>query len=186
MQFLKLPDDESMEASVLSIQIETAQNDVEEKNFVARKKIIKYDDVMNGQRMMIYEQRNRVLHGEDLAEDIREEWLPQVISNVVSDYTVSESADDWELGEPVTAMETIYGHGVADRELKGLDRGQMVQGFRADARAAAPRGWAQPVGEETGPRGPPRWSPHPARPPGANVHRIQPRSPEAPLHVPSS
>jgi preprotein translocase subunit SecA len=133
MERFKLPDDQPMEASILSRQIENAQKKVEEQNFVARKNVLKYDDVMNVQRMVIYEQRNRVLHGEDLAEDIREEWLPEVISNVVSDYTVSEATEEWELGELVNAMEAIYGTGVAEEELKGLDREAIVQEFLEDA-----------------------------------------------------
>ena len=88
---------------------------------------------MNVQRKVIYEQRNRVLHGEDLAEEIREEWLPEVISNVVSDYTVAEPTEDWELGELVAAMEAIYGTGVAAEELKGLERDAIVQEFLEDA-----------------------------------------------------
>jgi preprotein translocase subunit SecA len=133
MERFKLPDDQPMEASILSRQIENAQKKVEEQNFVARKNVLKYDDVMNVQRMVIYEQRNRVLHGEDLAEDIRGEWLPEVISNVVSDYTVSEAVDEWELGELVNAMEAIYGTGVAAEELKGLDREAIVNEFLEDA-----------------------------------------------------
>jgi len=133
MERFKLPDDQPMEASILSRQIENAQKKVEEQNFVARKNVLKYDDVMNVQRMVIYEQRNRVLHGEDLAEDIRENWLPEVISNVVSDYTASEATEDWELGELVNAMEAIYGTGVAAEELKGLDREAIVQEFLEDA-----------------------------------------------------
>jgi preprotein translocase subunit SecA len=133
MERFKLPDDQPMEASILSRQIENAQKKVEEQNFVARKNVLKYDDVMNVQRMVIYEQRNRVLHGEDLAEDIRGEWLPEVISNVVSDYTMSEAVDEWELGELVNAMEAIYGTGVAVEELKGLDREAIVNEFLEDA-----------------------------------------------------
>src|SRR3954451_8356275 len=133
MERFKLADDQPMEASILSRQIENAQKKVEEQNFVARKNVLKYDDVMNVQRMVIYEQRNRVLHGEDLAEDVREEWLPQVISNVVADYTGFESSEEWELGELVNAMEAIYGTGVAENELKGLDREQIVQEFLDDA-----------------------------------------------------
>src|SRR5207253_22219 len=133
MERFKLPDDQPMEASILSRQIENAQKKVEEQNFVARKNVLKYDDVMNVQRMVIYEQRNRVLHGEDLAEDIREEWLPEVISNTVSDYTMSEATEDWELGELVNAMEAIYGTGVTAEELKGLDREAIVQEFLEDA-----------------------------------------------------
>jgi preprotein translocase subunit SecA len=133
MERFKLPDDQPMEASILSRQIENAQKKVEEQNFVARKNVLKYDDVMNVQRMVIYEQRNRVLHGEDLAEDIREEWLPEVISNTVSDYTMSEANEDWELGDLVNAMEAIYGTGVTAEELKGLDREAIVQEFLEDA-----------------------------------------------------
>jgi preprotein translocase subunit SecA len=133
MERFKLPDDQPMEASILSRQIENAQKKVEEQNFVARKNVLKYDDVMNVQRMVIYEQRNRVLHGEDLAEDIREEWLPEVISHVVADYTAFDAAEEWELGELVNAMETIYGTGVAESELKGLDREAIVQEFLDDA-----------------------------------------------------
>jgi preprotein translocase subunit SecA len=133
MERFKLPDDQPMEASILSRQIENAQKKVEEQNFVARKNVLKYDDVMNVQRMVIYEQRNRVLHGEDLAEDLREEWLPEVISNTVSDYTVSEAPEDWELGELVNALEAIYGTGVTAEELRGLDREAIVQEFLEDA-----------------------------------------------------
>jgi preprotein translocase subunit SecA len=133
MERFKLPDDQPMEAGILSRQIENAQKKVEEQNFVARKNVLKYDDVMNVQRQVIYEQRNSVLHGADLSEEIREEWLPEVISNVVSDYTAGELSEDWELGELVTAMGTLYGTGVAAEELKGLERDQIVQEFLDDA-----------------------------------------------------
>jgi preprotein translocase subunit SecA len=133
MERFKLPDDQPMEAGILSRQIENAQKKVEEQNFVARKNVLKYDDVMNAQRQVIYEQRNSVLHGVDLSEEIREEWLPEVISNVTSDYTASELSEDWELGELVSAMETLYGTGVAAEELKGLERDQIVQEFLDDA-----------------------------------------------------
>ncbi|HEY0415509.1 MAG TPA: preprotein translocase subunit SecA [Gaiellaceae bacterium] len=133
MERFKLPEDQPMEASILSRQIENAQKKVEEQNFVARKNVLKYDDVMNVQRQVIYEQRNRVLHGADLSEEIRDEWLPEVISNVVSDYTASEAQEEWELGELVAAMDAIYGTGVAAEELVGLERDQVVQEFIDDA-----------------------------------------------------
>jgi preprotein translocase subunit SecA len=133
MERFKLPDDQPMEAKILSRQIENAQRKVEEQNFVARKNVLKYDDVMNVQRQVIYEQRNRVLHGEDLGEDIREQWLPDVLSAVVSDYTASESTDDWELGDLVGAMDALYGTGVTAAELTGLDRDAILQEFLDDA-----------------------------------------------------
>ena len=66
MERFKLPDDQPMEAGILSRQIENAQKKVEEQNFVQRKNVLKYDDVMNVQRQVIYEQRHRVLQGQDL------------------------------------------------------------------------------------------------------------------------
>ena len=133
MERFKLPDDQPMEASILSRQIENAQKKVEEQNFVARKNVLKYDDVMNVQRKVIYEQRNRVLHGEDLGDDIQEVWLPEVISDVVSVYTESELTEDWDLDGLVAAMEAVYGTGVTVEELKGLDREAIVQEFADDA-----------------------------------------------------
>src|SRR6476659_8003749 len=133
MERFKLPDDQPMEAGILSRQIENAQKKVEEQNFVMRKNVLKYDDVMNVQRQVIYEQRNDVLHGADLSEEIREEWLPEVISNVVSDYTAAELSEEWELGELVAAMDTVYGTGVTEDELKGLERDAIVQEFLDDA-----------------------------------------------------
>src|SRR5256886_934554 len=133
MERFKLPDDQPMEAGILSRQIENAQKKVEEQNFVARKNVLKYDDVMNVQRQVIYEQRNRVLHGEDLSEDIREAWLPEVISDVVAGYTEDELSEEWDLGGLVSAMENVYGTGVTVDELKGLDREAIVEEFADDA-----------------------------------------------------
>jgi preprotein translocase subunit SecA len=133
MERFKLPEDQPMEASILSRQIENAQKKVEEQNFVARKNVLKYDDVMNVQRQVIYEQRRRVLEGQDLSEEIKEEWLPEVISNVVAEYTASELTDEWDLNGLVSAMENLYGTGVAVDELSGLDREAIVNEFLEDA-----------------------------------------------------
>ena len=79
MERFKIPDDQPMEASILSRQIEGAQKKVEEQNFVARKNVLKYDDVMNTQRMVIYEQRRSVLDGDDTSEEIRD-WIEEVVA----------------------------------------------------------------------------------------------------------
>jgi len=133
MDRFKVPDDQPMEAKILSNQIENAQKKVEEQNFVARKNVVKYDDVLNRQRMVIYEQRRAVLEGQDLSEEIKEEWLPEVLSDVVSEYTAPELHDDWDLGELVNAMEALYGTGVAAEELVGLERDAIVAEFLDDA-----------------------------------------------------
>src|SRR5438552_15776717 len=133
MSRFKLPDDQPMEAKILSSQIENAQKKVEEQNFVARKNVLKYDDVMNVQRRVIYEQRRRVLEGQDLSEEMKEEWLPEVVANVVSEYTASELRDDWDLDGLVAAMEALYGTGVTADELRGLDQEAIISEFLDDA-----------------------------------------------------
>jgi preprotein translocase subunit SecA len=133
MERFKLPDDQPMEAGILSRQIENAQKKVEEQNFVARKNVLKYDDVMNVQRQVVYAERNRVLHGEDVEEAVKEEWIPEVLSNVVAEFTQGEQVEEWDLDALVAAMETVYGTGVTADELKTLDRDQIVQEFVDDA-----------------------------------------------------
>ena len=133
MERFKLPDDQPMDQKILTNQIENAQKKVEEQNFVQRKNVLKYDDVMNVQRKVIYEQRRAVLEGQDLSAEIKEEWLPEVIRDVVDEYTAVEPGEDWDLAELVNAMETLYGTGVTAEELKGLDREAIVDEFLDDA-----------------------------------------------------
>src|ERR671919_292401 len=101
MERFKLPDDQPMEAKILSNQIENAQKKVEEQNFVARKNVLKYDDVMNTQRMVIYEQRRRVLEGEDLSDDVKG-WIEETVAAGVAQFTDSEFPEDWDLEGLVT------------------------------------------------------------------------------------
>ena len=132
MERFKLPDDQPMEASILSKQIESAQKKVEEQNFVMRKNVLKYDDVMNTQRQVIYEQRRRVLEGDDLSEDVRG-WIREVIENVVDEHTMAEFHEEWDLPELITAMDALYGTGVALEEIQALDREAIVDEFVEDA-----------------------------------------------------
>jgi preprotein translocase subunit SecA len=133
MERFKLPDDQPMEAKILSSQIENAQKKVEEQNFVMRKNVLKYDDVMNVQRQVIYEQRRSVLEGQDLSEELKEDWLPQVIENVVAEYTADEANSEWDLDALVLAMEHLYGTGVSAEELVGLEREAITAEFLDDA-----------------------------------------------------
>ncbi len=117
MNRFKIPEDQPMEAKILSNQIENAQKKVEEQNFVARKNVLKYDDVMNTQRMVIYEQRRRVLEGEDLSEDVRE-WITETVEAGVAQLTDSEFAEDWDLAGLVAHMQSLYGTDITVDELR--------------------------------------------------------------------
>src|SRR5215213_8176363 len=135
MEKFKLPDDQPMEAGILSKQIESAQKKVEEQNFVMRKNVLKYDDVMNVQRQVIYAQRRQVLEGEDMSEEVRN-WTRETIEAIVDEYTQAESADEWDIDGLVTAMEGLYETEITVEELReevGLDRNALVEEFAEDA-----------------------------------------------------
>ncbi len=117
MERFKLPDDQPMEAKILSNQIEGAQKKVEEQNFVARKNVLKYDDVMNTQRMVIYEQRRRVLEGEDLSGDVRD-WITELVSRIVDNLTDTDYAEEWDLDSLVQSMQSLYGTDITRAELE--------------------------------------------------------------------
>ena len=117
MERFKLPDDQPMEAGILSRQIENAQKKVEEQNFVARKNVLKYDDVMNTQRQVIYEQRRRVLDGDDLSEDVKS-WVRDVVEANVINATEAEYHEDWDLEALVQRMQALYGTDITADELR--------------------------------------------------------------------
>jgi preprotein translocase subunit SecA len=138
MQRFKVPDDEPMEASILSKQIENAQKKVEEQNFVMRKNVLKYDDVMNSQRQVIYAQRRRVLEGQDMSDEIRG-WIDEVVESAVDTYTQAEYSEEWDLGALTQAMHDLYGSDITPEELKeevALERDALVEEFQQDARDA--------------------------------------------------
>jgi preprotein translocase subunit SecA len=135
MERFKLPENEPMEAGILSRQIENAQKKVEEQNFVARKNVLKYDDVMNTQRTVIYEQRRRVLDGDDLSEDVRE-WIREVVESAVANATEGEFAEEWDLQALVQQMHALYGSDITADELRDeveLEREALVDEFVEDA-----------------------------------------------------
>jgi preprotein translocase subunit SecA len=135
MERFKLPDDQPMEAKVLSNQIEGAQKKVEEQNFVARKNVLKYDDVMNKQRLVVYEQRRRVLEGEDLSDEVRT-WIDEVVERVVGQFTENDYVEEWDLSGLTSAMSDLYGSEITADELRDevdLERQALIDEFREDA-----------------------------------------------------
>jgi preprotein translocase subunit SecA len=126
-----------MEAKILSSQIEGAQKKVEEQNFVARKNVLKYDDVMNTQRVVIYEQRRAVLEGQDMSDQVRE-WIDEVVARTVEQFTQEEYAEEWDLEALVKQMGTLYDTEVTVDELREdlgeVSRESLTEEFQEDAR----------------------------------------------------
>jgi preprotein translocase subunit SecA len=103
---MKIPDDVPIENKRVTSSIASAQSQVEAQNFDMRKNILKYDDVMNRQRQVIYAERRRVLEGEDLHERVR-----TMITDVVGAYVGGATQgfpEEWDLEQLWTAMRTLY------------------------------------------------------------------------------
>ncbi len=93
---LGLPDDQPIEAGILSNSIENAQKQLEDNNFARRKNVLTYDDVMNQQRKVIYDQRKEVLDGADLSDKIQN-MISQTIDGAIATYLSGETPRDYNL-----------------------------------------------------------------------------------------
>ena len=108
MNTLKIPDDVPIESKMVSRSIERAQRQREQVNFEIRKNVLKYDDVINKQREAIYERRNQMLDGEDLAE-LAEGWVAEVVEGIVLQECNPEvPPEEWDLEAMFTQVHTMY------------------------------------------------------------------------------
>jgi preprotein translocase subunit SecA len=99
--------EEPIEAGMLSKQIEKAQKKVEEQNFLIRKRVLEYDDVMSEQRRIIYAYRDGVLEGKAMGAEAREE-VGRVIERTVAEYTTGDYMEDWDLDGMFVAVGQFF------------------------------------------------------------------------------
>ena len=141
-----IPEDVPIESKMVSNAIRSAQTQVEAQNFEIRKNVLKYDEVLNRQRTVIYDERRRVLHGEDLHEQLRH-MTNDVIESYVAGATSDGYAEEWDLDQLWTALKQLYPVSVSVEELEeasGGDRAGLTGEFiteelKADANAAYDR-----------------------------------------------
>jgi preprotein translocase subunit SecA len=133
-------EEEPLEAKMLSRTIENAQKKVEEQNFLIRKRVLEYDDVMNEQRRVIYKYRREILEGKDMSDSARE-GVGEVVSSFVDDYTPGDVIEDWDLDELQTQVQQLWPStvNVAGMELENLDREDLREQLLADALASYDR-----------------------------------------------
>ena len=91
-----LPDDEAIEAKMVTKAIERAQSTVEQRNGEIRKNVLKYDEVMNEQRKVIYQRRDQILEGLDL-KIAAMEYLADAVDSLIDSHCVSDADDEWDL-----------------------------------------------------------------------------------------
>ncbi|MFI6918717.1 preprotein translocase subunit SecA [Nonomuraea spiralis] len=107
MNRLSIPDDQPIESGIVSKAIASAQHQVEQQNFEIRKEVLKYDEVMNRQRKVIYSERRRVLEGADLHEQVRG-FVGDVIDGYVAGATSDGFAEEWDLDKLWKAFGELY------------------------------------------------------------------------------
>jgi preprotein translocase subunit SecA len=119
--------EEPIEAGMLSKQIEKAQKKVEEQNFLIRKRVLEYDDVMNEQRRIVYEYRDGVLEGKDMGEPAREE-IANVVRRLVDDHTPGDFVEEWDLDGLFVALGDIWPIQLSEADVtaENIDREELI------------------------------------------------------------
>ncbi|MBF8189354.1 preprotein translocase subunit SecA [Nonomuraea sp. K274] len=130
MNRLQIPDDQPIESGIVSKAIASAQHQVEQQNFEIRKEVLKYDEVMNRQRKVIYAERLRVLEGADLHEQVRG-FIGAVIDGYVAGATSDGFAEEWDLEKLWKAFSELYpvSVNIADLEEEAGGREELSAEF---------------------------------------------------------
>jgi preprotein translocase subunit SecA len=126
-----------LEAKMLTKTVENAQKKVEEQNFLIRKRVLEYDDVMNEQRRVVYKYRREILEGRDISETARDE-VEGVVERLVDEYTSGELLEEWDLGELETQLRLIWPVGIEVASLapETVDREKLKDALDDDAMSA--------------------------------------------------
>ncbi len=143
MTRLNMPDDEPIESKMVSRAIKSAQTQVEQQNFEIRKNVLKYDEVLNRQRTVIYDERRRVLEGADLQDQV-DHMITDVVGGYVEGATSEGYPEDWDLDQLWTALRSLYPISVTVDEVieeaggdrNGLSTEQLTELLVDDAHAA--------------------------------------------------
>ena len=137
-----LPDNEPIESKMVSNAIRSAQTQVEAQNFEIRKNVLKYDDVMNRQREVIYGERRLVLEGEDISAQVQT-FLADTLIAYVNAETAEGYGEDWDLDRLWQALKLVYPIGFTAEEMiakigsrAALDVDYLADQILVDATAA--------------------------------------------------
>jgi preprotein translocase subunit SecA len=126
--------EEPIEAGLLTKQIEKAQKKVEEQNFLLRKRVLDYDDVMNEQRRVIYAYRDEILEGRDIGEQAREE-IASMIERTVEEFTAGDYIEEWDLEGLFARIEEVFpvSFSLEDVDQSSANRAELTQRIVDDA-----------------------------------------------------
>ena len=130
-----LPEDEAIEAKMVTKAIERAQTTVEQRNGEIRKNVLKYDEVMNEQRKVIYMRRDQILSGADL-KSAAMEYLAEAVDSLISTHCVSEASDEWDIEGLAGELRTYWPANVTEGHIEQCaDTDAVYDLVMADANA---------------------------------------------------
>ncbi len=130
-----VPDDVPIEAKMVTKAIASAQAQREAQNFEMRKDVLKYDDVLNRQRTVVYAERRRVLEGEDIGDQVRA-FLTETVNGYVTAETGEGYPEDWDLDKLWGALEQLYPVGITLDEIVEAEGGHLHDITRGSLSAA--------------------------------------------------
>jgi preprotein translocase subunit SecA len=131
MDRFNIPEDVPIESKMVSRQIKSAQTQIEAQNAEIRKNVLKYDEVLNKQRQVIYAERKRVLDGEDLHEQVQH-MIDDVVGAYASGATAEGYAEDWDLDQLWSSLKQLYPVGVTIEDVieeSGVEREHLDAEF---------------------------------------------------------
>ncbi|HEY0487068.1 MAG TPA: preprotein translocase subunit SecA [Mycobacteriales bacterium] len=153
MDRFNIPDEVPIESKLVTRQILSAQTQLEQQNAEIRKNVLKYDEVLNKQRQVIYAERKKVLEGADLHEQVRH-MISDVVEAYVAGATAEGYAEDWDLDQLFTAFRQLYPMSFTLEELEeelgsreALDAEFLAERVKSDALGAYDKREAE-LGEE--------------------------------------
>jgi len=137
MERLKWPEDEPIEAKMVTRAVQNAQGQIEELNYERRKNVLKYDEVMNGQRTVIYGERRKILEGEDLTEETLG-FIRDVVEATVATYCPPDAfSEEWDKEGLFTALSEVYPVSLTTQQVDEIGDSEALQAaFVEDALAA--------------------------------------------------
>jgi preprotein translocase subunit SecA len=142
LSMANVPKDVPIEHKMVTRAIASAQTQIEQQNFEIRKNVLKYDEVLNRQRLVVYEERRKVLDGADLEDQVRL-MMDDTIAGYVDAATAEGYSEEWDLDKLWTALETLYPVSVTVEEIEEAAGGRdkvtreiLVEELTADIRAA--------------------------------------------------
>ncbi|MEH0827652.1 MULTISPECIES: preprotein translocase subunit SecA [unclassified Micromonospora] len=154
MERFNIPEDVPIESKMVTRQIKSAQAQIEGQNAEIRKNVLKYDEVLNKQRQVVYAERLRVLNGEDLSDQVRN-MIDDTVTAYVTGATSEGYAEDWDLEQLWSSLKQLYPVGITIEEMEeeaggsraSIDADFLLARLKEDAHAAYDRREEQ-LGEE--------------------------------------